>query len=80
MKFAYLIIAHTRFNQVLKLLQLLDDTNNDIYVHIDKKVSNALDIFQNVLKPSMQKSSIYFVNQHSVVWGGRVKLRQSWSF
>ncbi len=47
MKFAYLIIAHTRFEQVAKLLELLDDENNDLYIHIDQKVSTAKDIFRN---------------------------------
>lgn len=46
MKFAYLIIAHTRFDQVEKLLKLLDDERNDLYIHIDQKVSDAVDIFQ----------------------------------
>ena len=32
MKFAYLIIVHTRFDQVAKLLELLDDEKNDLYV------------------------------------------------
>lgn len=35
-KHAYLIIAHTNFGQLKKLLQLLDDQKNDIYVFVDK--------------------------------------------
>lgn len=70
MKFAYLIIVHTRFNQVTKLLELLDDEKNDCYIHIDKKVLDAVDIVQMKLKSSVQKSKIYFVNQHNVMWGG----------
>lgn len=66
MKFAYLIMVHTHFNQVAKLLNLLDDEKNDLYIHIDQKVSNADDIFQRILEPSVQKSRIYFVNQHNV--------------
>lgn len=46
MKFAYLIIAHTGFDQVAKLLELLDDERKDLYIHIDQKVSDAVDIFQ----------------------------------
>ena len=46
MKFAYLIIVHTRFDQVAKLLELLDDEKNDLYVHIDEKVADSFEIFQ----------------------------------
>lgn len=36
---AYLIMAHNNFYILEKLLILLDDPRNDIYIHIDKKVS-----------------------------------------
>lgn len=71
MKFAYLIMAHTGFGQVAKLLKLLDDERNDLYIHIDQKVSDAADIFQKTLKPAVKQSKLYFVNQHNVMWGGR---------
>lgn len=74
MKFAYLIIAHTRFDQVAKLLELLDDERNDLYIHIDQKVSDAVDIFQKTLKPAVQKSKFYFVKQHNVMWGGESQI------
>ena len=74
MKFAYLIIVHTRFDQVAKLLELLDDEKNDLYVHIDEKVANSFDIFQRTLKPSVQKSKIYLVNPHNVTWGGKSQI------
>ena len=35
-KHAYLIMAHTQFQQVAKLVSLIDDSENDIYLHIDK--------------------------------------------
>lgn len=71
MKFAYLIIVHTRFDQVAKLLELLDDEKNDLYVHIDEKVADSFEIFQRTLKPSVQKSKIYLVNPHNITWGGK---------
>ena len=37
---AYLIIAHTQFGQLKKLLRMLDDGRNDIYVHIDSKAKD----------------------------------------
>lgn len=39
-KHAYLIMAHNNFYILEKLLLLLDDPRNDIYLHIDKKVSD----------------------------------------
>ena len=39
MKHAYLIVAHTDFKILERLLDLLVYPGNDIYVHIDKKVS-----------------------------------------
>lgn len=38
MKHAYLILAHSDFPLLQKLLTALDDERNDIYVHIDLKV------------------------------------------
>lgn len=40
MKHAYLIIAHNDFDLLKTLISLLDDSRNDIYVHIDKKAKN----------------------------------------
>lgn len=34
-KHAMLIMAHTNWGQLTKLLKLLDDERNDIYLHID---------------------------------------------
>ncbi len=38
MKHAYLIMAHNEFEVLQKLLSALDDSRNDIYLHIDRKV------------------------------------------
>lgn len=40
MKHAYLIMAHNQFLTLQELISVLDDTRNDIYVHIDKKVKH----------------------------------------
>lgn len=42
MKHAYLIIVHTEFCLLENLLGILDFKNNDIYIHIDKKVSYSI--------------------------------------
>lgn len=40
MKHAYLIVAHNEFELLEKLLLTLDYPNNDLFIHIDKKVKN----------------------------------------
>lgn len=65
-KHAYLIIAHTNFLQLRKLLEALDDERNDIFVLIDKKSVFNKSTFDNVCK----KSSLQFVKRISINWGG----------
>lgn len=36
-KHAYLIAAHSQFELLKKLIVLLDDERNDIYIHVDQK-------------------------------------------
>lgn len=38
MKFAYLILAHNNFHVLEKLVEMLDDPRNDIFIHFDKKL------------------------------------------
>ena len=67
-KHAYLILAHTNFGQLKKLLRLLDDPRNDIFVHVDKKVRdfNEKD-FDNICK----YSNLNFISPRiQVNWGG----------
>ena len=66
-KHAYLIIAHNDFYILEKLLMLLDDERNDIYIHIDKKVKSFnLEYFQRICS----KSHIKFIKRIKVYWGG----------
>lgn len=66
MKHAYLIIAHNDFYILEKLLLLIDDELNDIYIHIDKKVKNFdFDYYKKIIK----KSNIYFTKRIDVRWG-----------
>ena len=65
-KHAYLIIAHARFGQLKKLLLMLDDERNDIYLHIDSK---AKDFCQEEFEHLLKKSRIYFTERTSVIWG-----------
>lgn len=68
MKQAYLICTHGSFNLLEKLIQQLDYPDNDLFVHIDKKVKN-IDFcrFQNLTKFS---KVICLKNRISISWGG----------
>lgn len=65
---AYLILAHKNLSQLRKLIELLDDQRNDIYVHVDLKVS---DFYPEEWKNIVNKSSLTFLNDRiNVNWGG----------
>lgn len=65
-KHAYLIMAHNEPEILYKLLKLLDDKRNDLFVHIDKKSKEFdLDRFRNCV----EKSNIYFINRKDIRWG-----------
>ena len=65
-KHAYLITAHNNFYVLKKLLSLLDDERNDIYIHIDKKIKNFdFASFSNICK----YSTVKFVPRINVYWG-----------
>jgi Core-2/I-Branching enzyme len=65
-KHAYLIISHNEFYILEKLITLLDDYRNDIYIHIDKKVKDFdFDYYKNLVT----KSKLIFVNRMDVRWG-----------
>ena len=68
-KHAYLILAHSQFNQLAFLVSLLDHQDNDIFIHIDKK-SNIDDYFLDLIKSSAKQSQVYFTERVSVSWGG----------
>lgn len=63
-KHAYLIMAYNSPNQLKKLINLLDDERNDIFLHIDADSDFPIDDFLNIT----EKSKIYFVDRISVKW------------
>jgi hypothetical protein len=63
---AYLIMAHSNFEYLKKLMESLDDPRNDIFVHIDKK-AKFTDF--DYLKKEIQFSSVYDIKQLDVKWG-----------
>lgn len=65
-KHAYLILAHKNLGQLRKLIELLDDERNDIFIHVDKKCAIKKDWM-----PICRKSSLSLVKERiSVNWGG----------
>ena len=66
MRFAYLIMAHHRFDVLEELLKDLDDERNDIFLHIDKKTRK---FDQNEIKTKIHKAKMYFVPRMKVYWG-----------
>lgn len=67
-KHAYLIIAHNKFDQLKYLISLLDDVRNDIFIHIDKKITLTEELKQD-LSSASTKSEVYFTPQIPVYWG-----------
>ena len=37
MKHAYLIMAHNEFGILERIIKLIDDERNELFIHIDKK-------------------------------------------
>jgi hypothetical protein len=62
---AYLIMAHSNFDYLKKLIKSLDDTRNDIFIHIDIK-ANFTDF--DLLKRAISFSSVYYIKQRNVKW------------
>ena len=66
---AYLITAHDKPEQLKLLLSLLDDAENDLYLHIDKK---ATAIHDGELAAIVKQASIRFVPRLDARWGSEV--------
>jgi hypothetical protein len=67
MKHAYLILAHNNLELLKKLLILLDDSRNDIYIHFDAKTKN---IDEKEFQTYVEKSNLHFLcDRINVKWG-----------
>ena len=61
---AYLIMAHADMEQLQKLIYLLDDPRNDIFLHVDKKCTSFHpDRFHT------EHAGLYVVERMRVYWG-----------
>ncbi len=64
---AYLIMAHNNPEQLLKLLCALDDTRNDIYLHVDQK---SVDMDASKFSNGVKFSKLFRVESIATNWGG----------
>lgn len=72
-KHAYLIMAHDNYYCLEKLLMLLDDARNDIFLHIDAKVKNFdFDHFRSLCKNAQV---IYPKKRINVRWGTQSQVK-----
>lgn len=66
LRHAYLIIAHSNWKQLKLFLELLDEPNNSIFIHIDAKVKNAPILeLENVT----QNATTKVFQEYKVYWG-----------
>jgi len=65
---AYLIIAHNNWHQLGTLLELLDDTRNDIFVHIDKRANSFNSEVEETLRGLVNSSELVFIPRKNVYW------------
>lgn len=71
-KHAYLVMCHNNFYTLEKLLLLLDNERNDIFLHIDKKAKNFdMEKFKNLLK----YSKVYFIPNMNVKWASPSQIK-----
>ncbi|MDR0849789.1 MAG: beta-1,6-N-acetylglucosaminyltransferase [Propionibacteriaceae bacterium] len=66
---AYLILAHSDVPLFTTLVALLDDSRNDIFIHIDRSVDSRP--FEDAVHHTVTASEVRFTShRHRVVWGG----------
>ncbi len=68
-KHAFLIMAHNDFSLLQKLITLLDDPYNDIYLHIDKKADKS-----SLPHLSTKYSKLQEIPSTTVNWGGHSQI------
>ena len=66
-KHAYLIICHNNPEILTRLVQLLDDPRNDIYIHVDRQSGPIADWKRRICASS---ATVTFTKRVNVNWGG----------
>lgn len=65
-KHAYLVMAHCDFESLRCLLKALDDSRNDIYLHIDKKTKN---VPLNEIRTWVRRAELIIMPRMKIYWG-----------
>src|SRR5665647_2704495 len=66
-KHSYLILAHNNYYILERLIKLLDDDRNDIFIHVDKKV---VGFDEGYFLKQVKKSALFFIQPRvDVKWG-----------
>lgn len=73
MKHAYLIIANKNPAQLQLLINMIDDSRNDIYVLVDKKSKNFPNSFNS------KKSNLYMLPRMCINWGDYTQIKAEMS-
>lgn len=71
-KHAYLIIAHSEFDILKRILKILDDKAADMYIHIDKKTKG---FDKDVIISDISSSNVYFIKRRNIEWGGDSQIK-----
>lgn len=66
MRHAYLIIAHTGWEQLERLVTLLDHPDNDLYLHIDRK---AVNFPEERIRSAARQSQMEIIRRYRIDWG-----------
>ena len=69
MQHAYLIMAHDDFYLLKKLVQVIDNPDGDIFIHLDAKRQYSSAQIDS-LKSLTHYSNLHVYSQIPVVWGG----------
>lgn len=69
---AYLIMAHHKFEILKEVLMDIDDSRNDIFLHIDSK---SKDFYPNDICAIIKNARIYITERMDVHWGGFSQIR-----
>lgn len=69
---AFLIMVHNEFEILERLIGMLDNKSNHIFIHVDTKVKEFdFNKFSNITK----YSKVFYVNRLNVAWGGYSQVR-----
>lgn len=71
MRHAFLIIAHERPEELSRLIRAIDDSRNDIYVHVD--ATSSMDL--KSLRGAANNSTLTLIDRTKVTWGGSSQIR-----